>query len=93
MTSENRVTIQPADIEVLEFVCKTCGATAGRNFSNERHYIPSRCTNCDTEWLTGGSPLHQAIAGLSRNIRTINEMGEEPKFLIRFHLKRNPDAE
>jgi hypothetical protein len=88
VTSENRLIIEPSDVTLIEFVCKGCGATLGRDPSNEKHFIPTECKNCDTRWLTDGSPLYQAVRGVVHGLREINRIGDESKVALRFHLKR-----
>lgn len=86
MTSEHRLIFEPADIEVVEFVCRYCGASVSLKPSEGRHFAGDQCPNCHQFWYESGSLLEKASKNLFSAIRALTEMQSEAKLSVRLHL-------
>lgn len=86
MTSEHRLLIEATDIEVVELVCKRCGASVSLKPSDLRHFMGDECPNCKEGWFEDGSKLKQAANALFGSLRTLSDMQQELKVRVRMHI-------
>ena len=87
MTSERRLLIEPSDVQVIELVCKGCGASVSLKPSDLRHFIGDKCPNCNDDWFEHGSKIKQATNALFGAIRTLGEMKGDVKVGVRLHVE------
>src|SRR5207248_10825301 len=71
VTSEQRLLVEPSDIEAIELLCDECGASVSLKPSDVRHLVGDQCPNCDLYWYKKGPQIEQATKGMFMAIRTL----------------------
>ncbi len=92
MTSERRLLIEPSDVQVIELVCKACGASVSLKPSDLRHFVGDKCPNCNGHWFENGSKIKQATNALFGAIRTLADLQEDLKAAVRMHVDLDEKA-
>ena len=87
MTSQHRLLIEPSDIQVIELVCKECGASVSLKPSDLRHFVGDKCPNCNQDWFENGSKIKQMTNALFGAIRTLADMQEDVKVAVWLHVE------
>jgi predicted RNA-binding Zn-ribbon protein involved in translation (DUF1610 family) len=83
MTVETRTTIEPSDINAVEFECRGCGAKTIRKLDRKLQ-MPARCGNCGDEWF---NPNRQEVHEVGIFLEQIAEYGAgQYPYIMRFQL-------
>ena len=86
MTSEQRLLVEPSDIEAIELLCNDCAASVSLKPSDVRHFVGDQCPNCNLYWYKNGSQIEQATKGMFMAIRTLAKMKQDAKVTVRLHI-------
>jgi ssDNA-binding Zn-finger/Zn-ribbon topoisomerase 1 len=87
MTSEHRLLIEPSDVQVIELVCKKCGAGVSLKPSERRHFVGDQCPNCNLYWYKSGSKIEHATKALFDAIQTLADMRQDAEVTVRLHVR------
>jgi len=87
MTTETRITVEPADVAGIEFECRTCKARTVRPLSTD-NYVPERCKSglCEAVFFADGSIEYSEVKHALDLIGRYCKATGQP-FSLRFELK------
>ena len=86
MTLQERLLVEPRDIESVRLTCK-CGASLNIPLK-EREYVTGACPYCNEGWFERGTSDHKFLTLLLQSIIGLKNRGAEVACQI--HLELNP---
>ena len=89
MTVETRTTLEPKDINAIEFECRSCHAKVIRNL-DDKLTVPINCSNCGTAWFLEGRPESGELGFFLKRLQYYSN-GEFP-YTLRFHVAAGTKA-
>ena len=86
MTSSNRISFEPSDIQAIQIQCQECGSTV--SFSLDKWKPRSLiCPNCSVTLVMDRSPEWSALEALAVALRTLTLTPDDKcKFRLRFEF-------